>query len=51
VDLRLLTGRADVEIRSLWADGLDDLVFAASARGNDSALDPTLPPFFVLKLR
>jgi hypothetical protein len=54
VDLRLLTGHTggdDIEIRSIWADGLDDLVFAASSWGNDDTRAPTLPSFFVLRLR
>jgi hypothetical protein len=54
VDLPLLTGHTrpeDIEIRSLWADGLDDLVFAGSSWGNDVSRGPTLPSFFVLRLR
>jgi hypothetical protein len=54
VDLRLLTGHTggdDIEIRSVWADGLDDLVFAGSSWGNDATRGPTLPSFFVLRLR
>ena len=53
VDLQALTGhtRDDIEIRSLWADGLDDLVFAGSSWGNDATRGPDLPSFFVLRLR
>jgi hypothetical protein len=54
LDLRLVTGHTggdDIEIRSLWADGLDDLVFAGSSWGNDATRGPTLPSFFVLRLR
>jgi N-acetylneuraminic acid mutarotase len=53
-DLRLLTGHTggdDIEIRSLWTDSHDDLVFAASSWGNDASRGPTLPSFFVLRLR
>jgi hypothetical protein len=45
------TGVEDIEIRSLWADGFDDLVFAASTWGNDASRGPTLPAFFVLRLK
>ena len=54
LDLRALTGHTgseDIEIRSLWADGFDDLVFAASSWGNDASRGPTLPAFFVLRLK
>lgn len=54
VDLRTATGHTgpeDIEIRALWADGLDDLVFAASSWGNDSSRSPDLPSFFVLQIR
>jgi N-acetylneuraminic acid mutarotase len=54
LDLRALTGHfggEDIEIRSLWADGLDDLVFAGSSWGNDASRGPSLPSFFVLRLR
>ncbi|MEA2712996.1 MAG: hypothetical protein QOK27_957 [Gemmatimonadales bacterium] len=52
LDLRILTGHTggdDVEIRSMWADGLDDLVFAGSSWGNAQNL--SLPAFFVLSLK
>jgi Big-like domain-containing protein len=45
------TGSEDIEIRALWADGFDDLVFAASSWGNDASRGPTLPAFFVLRLK
>jgi hypothetical protein len=54
LNLRTLTGHTgseDIEIRALWADGLDDLVFAASSWGNDVSRGPTLPAFFVLRLK
>ena len=53
VDLRLLTGHTgieDIEIRALWKDKVDDLVFAGSSWGNDQSRGPTLPSFFVLEL-
>ena len=37
-DLRQLTGHTgseDIEIRALWADDLDNLIFAGSSWGND----------------
>jgi hypothetical protein len=54
LDLPAITGHIggeDIEIRSLWADGFDDLVFAASTWGNDASRSPTLPAFFVLRLK
>jgi hypothetical protein len=54
LDLRVLTGHTggdDIEIRSMWADGLDDLVFAGSSWGNDATRGPSLPAFFVLSLK
>jgi hypothetical protein len=45
------TAREDIEIRSIWADGLDDLVFAASSWGNGASRGPALPAFFVLRLK
>ncbi len=44
------TGVKDIEIRALWADGHDDLVFAGSSWGNDTSRSPRLPSFFVLRL-
>jgi hypothetical protein len=41
----------DIEIRSLWVDGLDNLVFAASSWGNDRTRGPKLPSFFILEIR
>lgn len=54
LNLRTITGHTgieDIEIRALWADGLDDLVFAASSWGNNDSRGPTLPAFFVLRLK
>ena len=51
LDLKALTGHtgpAAIEIRSLWADGIDDLVFAGSSWGIQSL---STPSFFVLRLR
>lgn len=53
VDLRQLTGHTgseDIEIRALWADRHDNLIFAGSSWGNDQSRSPTLPSFFVLEL-
>jgi hypothetical protein len=41
----------DIEIRSLWVDGLDNLVFAASSWGNNQSRGPNLPSFFILEIR
>jgi hypothetical protein len=52
-DLPALTGFSgpeDIEIRSMWADGLDNLVFAGSSWGNDRSRGPLLPSFFVLEI-
>jgi hypothetical protein len=52
VNLRTLTGhtgREDIEIRAIWADEHDDLVFAASSWGNDLSRGPDLPSFFILR--
>jgi hypothetical protein len=54
VNLRLQTGLMrpeDIEIRALWVDGLDNLVFAASSWGNDDTRGPDLPSFFILEIR
>jgi hypothetical protein len=51
LDLKALTGHtgpAEIEIRALWADGIDDLVFAASSWGSQALITPS---FFVLRLR
>jgi len=40
----------DIEIRSLWIDGYDDLVLAGSSWGNPTSRSPYLPSFFVLRL-
>lgn len=42
------TGPEDIEIRAIWCDGLDDLVFCGSSWGNTSTQCPELPSFFVL---
>jgi len=52
-DLPMLTGfnhPEDIEIRSLWVDGLDNLVIAASSWGNDQSRGPTLPSVFILEI-
>lgn len=54
LNLRTMTGHTgieDIEIRSLWADGFDDLVFAGSSWGNDASRSLSLPAFFVLRLK
>src|SRR6266550_198444 len=43
------TGIEDIEIRALWADHLDTLIFAGSSWGNDLSRGPLLPSFFVLE--
>ena len=53
VNLRTLTGHTgadDIEIRALWADSNDGLIFAASSWGNAATHSDTLPSFFVLEL-
>jgi hypothetical protein len=44
------TGAEDIEIRSLWTDAVDGLIFAASSWGNSQSQDLFLPSFFVLQL-
>jgi len=54
VDLPAVTGfqaPEDIEIRSLWVDGIDNLIFAASSWGNDKSRGTGLPSFFVLEIR
>lgn len=54
LDLRQVTGHTggeDIEIRALWSDGLDGLIFAASSWGNDQSRSPSLPSVFALELR
>jgi hypothetical protein len=54
VDLRTatgFTGPEDIEIRSLWVDGLDNLIIAASSWGNDSSRSANLPSVFILELQ
>lgn len=53
IDLRQVTGHTgseDIEIRALWTDRHDNLVFAASSWGNDASRGPDLPAFFVFEL-
>jgi hypothetical protein len=52
LDLPQLTGHTnpeDIEIRGLWADGTDNLVFAASSWGNDTRT-ADLPSLMILQL-
>lgn len=52
--LTQLTGHTnpeDIEIRSLWKDDHDDLIFAGSSWGNDQTRGPNLPSFFVLEFK
>jgi hypothetical protein len=54
VDLRAATGfrgSEDIEIRAVWVDGIDNLVFAASSWGNDESRGGSLPTFFALEIR
>ena len=44
------TGPEEIEIRALWADQFDNLIFAGSSWGNDQARGPLLPSFFVLEV-
>jgi hypothetical protein len=53
VDLRALTGNTgveDIEVRALWFDEVDNLLFAGSSWGNDQSRSPALPAFFALQL-
>jgi hypothetical protein len=53
LDLRAVSGHTgveDVEVRALWFDEVDGLLFAGSSWGNDQSRSPTLPAFFVLQL-
>ncbi|MBI4509568.1 MAG: hypothetical protein HY698_08015 [Deltaproteobacteria bacterium] len=53
VDLRQLTGHTgieDIEIRAVWTDNYDDLIFAGSSWGNDQSRSLDLPSFFVLEM-
>ena len=53
VNPRQLTGHngsKDIEIRALWTDHRDNLIFAGSSWGNDQSRGPDLPSFFVLEL-
>jgi len=45
------TGSEDIEIRALWIDGIDNMVFAASSWGNDRSRGAMLPSLFVLEIR
>jgi hypothetical protein len=52
VDLREETGHTApeaIEIRALWTDAHDRLIFAGSSWGNDQIRGPALPSFFVLE--
>ena len=54
LNLRELTGNngsEDIEIRSIWIDGYDNLVFAASSWGNDESRSPELPSVFILEIK
>ena len=54
LDLRALTGftgREDIEIRTLWMDDRDDLIFAGSSWGNDHSRSADLPSLFILELQ
>jgi hypothetical protein len=51
VDLKLITGftaTEAIEIRSVWTDEHDSLVFCGSSWGNDKIRGTNLPAFFVL---
>lgn len=53
IDLRAATGHTggeDIEIRALWNDGIDNLIFAGSSWGNEQSRRASLPSFFVLEL-
>jgi hypothetical protein len=53
LNLRALTGFTgpeDIEIRSLWIDGLDNLFFAGSSWGNDQTRSTELPSFFFFEI-
>jgi len=53
VSLPQLTGHTnpeDVEIRAVWTDRHDNLIFAGSSWGNDRSRGPFLPSFFFLEL-
>jgi hypothetical protein len=45
------TGPEDIEIRALWIDGIDNLVFAASSWGNDRSRAAIRPSLLVLEIR
>jgi hypothetical protein len=52
IDLRQATGHndaEDIEIRAVWVDDVDGLIFAGSSWGNDQSRGPDLPSFFVLE--
>jgi hypothetical protein len=54
LDLRALTGftgQEDIEIRTLWMDDRDDLIFAGSSWGNDHSRSADLPSLFILELQ
>lgn len=45
-----LYGPEEIEIRSVWSDGYDSLIFAGSSWGNDQSRGTNLPSFFVLDM-
>jgi Calx-beta domain-containing protein len=53
LNLRTVTGHTgveDIEVRALWFDEVDGLLFAGSSWGNDQSRSSALPAFFVLQL-
>ena len=48
-DLTAFKGTEDIEVRSLWVDQFDNLIFAGSSWGNDSR-PANLPSLFILEL-
>lgn len=46
-----LHGEEDIEVRSLWCDGIDSFVFAGSSWGNGTSQNPELPSLFVLEVK
>lgn len=54
VNLRVETGHTgaeDIEIRAVWTDGNDNLIFAGSSWGNDASRGPQLPSFFIVAVQ
>ncbi len=53
LNLPLITehfGSEDIEIRSVWSDGYDNLVFCGSSWGNPTSQTPFLPSLFVFEV-